>query len=348
MEISEAIIHRIEKASKSDQVSLDLRPDLLPIEATLSHLVTEVLSIYNRVSNGYGTFDADQVVYPFSAQLQAYHQEQLDFIQLSEIALNLIASKMGSQLFATGGYVLFVRYTNLDRDWLLVGMLKMREATGVDQDTKELLRLLSLDVEHLHEAARIDIGKWQGNEHPYLSFVKKRAGKEDVTKYFREALGCTDYTDSKQNTVVLLEALQAYTNTQISPENGDDAWTREKARETRQRTFEYCQEKTRNKEDINLEALSSIINDRDPRAFRNFVRDNGYQLNDEFSPHSNTYRKLQRITGKASGNIKVAFDVDDLVQRRIFLKGESLIVQGASPDLIAQIEQAQADDDDSE
>ncbi|MGR2738150.1 nucleoid-associated protein [Billgrantia sp. Q4P2] len=348
MEISEAIIHQIDKASGSDQVSLDLRPDRLPIEDTLSKLVTEVLSIYNRVSNGYGAFDADQIIYPFSGQLQAYYQEEVDFIQLSETALRLIASKMGSQRFATGGYVLLVRYTNLGRDWFLVGILKMREATGVDQDTKELLRLLSLDVDHLHEAARVDIRKWQENEQSYLSFVKKRAGKEDVTKYFREALGCTDYTDSKQNTVVLLEALQAYTNTQTDSAKGEDAWTREKAREVRQKTFEYCQEKTRNREDINLGALSSIINDRDPEAFRNFVRDNGYHLNDEFAPHSNTYRKLQRITGKASGNIKVAFDVDDLVQRRISLDGQNLIIQGASPELIAQIEQAQADDDDSE
>ena len=345
MEITEAIIHRIDKESGSETVQIDLREDLLPVEATLSQLVTEVLGIYNRVSNGYGTFDANQVLYPFSAQLQSYYQGQADFIQLSSIALDLIASKMSGQLFATGGYVLLVRYSNMDRDWLLIGMLKMRESTGVDQDTKELLRLLSLDVDHLHEAARIDIAKWQGNEHPYLSFVKKRSGKEDVTKYFREALGCTDYTDSKQNTVLLLEALQAYTNTKMDPENGDEAWPRDKAREARQKTFEYCQKKTRNHEEINLEALSGIINDRAPDEFRSFVRDNGYQLNDEFAPHPGTYKKLQRITGKASGNIRVGFDVDDLVQRRICLDGSNLIIQSASPALVEQIEQALADDD---
>lgn len=345
MQVKEAILHKIVKESKSKDVTTDPRKNLLPIEETLGKLVSEVLSIYNRVSNGYGTFDANETVYPFPKKFKEYIEENASFIELSTITLELIAAEMRNQVFATGGYVLFVRYNSNGRDWLLVVMLKMRESTGVNEDTKELLRLLSLDVEQLHEAARIDIEKWQGDEQPYLSFVKKRSGKDDVTQYFREALGCTDYTDSKQNTQTLLDALQDYTNDKEDPANGTDAWDRDKVREARRKTFEYCQEKTRNKEEVNLEALSAIINDRDPSEFRNFVKDNGYQVNDSFTPHANTYRRLNRIKGKASGNVTVAFDVDDLVERRVLLQDGNLIIQGASPALISQIEKAQADDD---
>lgn len=51
-------------------------------------------------------------------------------------------------------------------------MLKLKAGTGVDKN-KLLIDASALDIDHLHEAARIDIQKWIDNVQPYLSFVKK-------------------------------------------------------------------------------------------------------------------------------------------------------------------------------
>jgi nucleoid-associated protein len=97
---------------------------------------------------------------------------------------------MANANFANGGYdrtklnryALFLRYTNVAADWLLLVMLKLKAGTGIHPATLTLNQTLSFDIDHLHEAARIDLAKWQANTQPYLSFIKKRTTSEDVTR----------------------------------------------------------------------------------------------------------------------------------------------------------------------
>ncbi len=223
MQIQEAILHRICKAKNTTGVgsaTTQKRTARLPGDKRLERTVEDILKIYNKSTSGYGTFDANETVYRFPVLLRDYTVGSADFIAFTRDATDLIAAKMGDESFSTGGYALFLRYTSQGQDWMLVAMLKLKPGTGVNELTLELSDTLSFDIDHLHEAARVDLGKWQADTQPYLSFIKRRQSGTEVSRYFREALGCTEYTDEKHHTGQMLEAFEAYARA--------NAWTYDK------------------------------------------------------------------------------------------------------------------------
>ncbi len=85
-------------------------------------------------------------------------------------------------------------------------------------------------------------------------------------------------------------------------------------------------------------ALSAFINDKEPAAFIDYIREQDLPINETFSPHKSSYSKLQRIK-KSFGTISVGFDVDDLVTGKIILGEEnsSVIITNPSDDLVVSI-----------
>ena len=309
MEITEAIIHRLIKdPNQSKHAEVDPRNDRLAVNDVLIKLTQEVIKIYNRVSNGHGTFDPDHDVYRFPSLAKDYVDEELDFVPFSKSTASLIADKMKTEPFASGGYLLMVRYKHGDFDGLIIAMLKLKPGTAINEKTKELLENLALDVDHLHEAARVSIPKWYSGEEPYLSFVKKRAGKDDITRYFRTALGCTNYTSAKHHTEQAIQAIKDYMDSQD--------WDTKTKNKVKSKVHEYLSEKSKNKEPVNLTHLSGVVHDSEPENFKEFVKDNEYPINEVFDPDPKTFKKFKRIQGKV-GTINISFDVDDVVDGRV-------------------------------
>lgn len=333
MQLQAAILHRIiktERTSGVNAVVVKPRTTQLPIEERLLRTAEDALRIYGAKINGYGTFDTDHVLYQFPVLLHQYVNDDSGFVNFSQETTNLIAAEMRTSFFANGGYVLFLRYQNQGQDWVLIVMLKLKPGTGINEDTLSLEDTLSFDIDHLHEAARIDLEKWQTNTQPYLSFIKKSKDGEDVTRYFRQALGCTEYIDSKYHTDQAIKAVDAFCK--------EKNWTTEQLHNARRRTYEYCDEKDKNGENANLTALSAIIFDQEPSAFLDYVRENDYEVSETFKPHKKTYTKLHRING-AVGNIKFSFDVEDIEQQRVDYDSERncLIINNISQCLIDKI-----------
>jgi nucleoid-associated protein len=333
MNILEATLHRIEKSKNTSgpgSAQLSLRSERLPLDQKLNRVVTDILRIYAKSISGYGTFNTNQTVYRFTEFLTGYVVNEGEFIDFTQETTHLIAAKMEGEGFSTGGYALFLRYENQERDWLLVAMLKLKPGTGVNESTIELSDTLSFDIDHLHEAARIDLEKWQDNDQPYLSFIKKRQNGQDVSHYFREALGCTEYTDSKHNTEKMREAFESYIEKQ--------SWTPEKKREGRRKVYDYCESKNKDGEPVNLTSLSAIVNDQDPESFAAYVREEGYEVGETFKPHKATYTRFKRIQ-RQFGSVKVSFDVQDLLDGRVDYDDsiECLVIADFPAELIEEI-----------
>lgn len=336
MNITAAILHRIDKVENTsgpDSATVTPRNTPLAVNSKLIETATEVARIYGKAINGYGTFNGDTTVHPFSTLLRGYIDTQDNvenaFVELTVKVAKLIANSMSSAQFARGGYVLFLRYSAQGQEWFLIVMLKLKAGTGIDEDTLELTDSLSFDIDHIREAARIDVNKWTADTQPYLSFIKRSAG-DDVTRYFRLALGCTEYTDSKHNTKSMLEAVRAFCEAK--------SLASEAANEVRRRVYEHCEEKDRNGQPVNLIALSAIIFDQEPRAFIDYVRDNDYEIGETFEPNKRLYARFKRIDAKV-GNVKVSFDVDDFLQNRVDYDAERncLIVNSLPRPLVDQL-----------
>ncbi len=217
-------------------------------------------------------------------------------------------------------------------------MLKLRPGTGIDSQTLELLPSLSFDISQLHEAARINLTKWAEGEQPYLSFIKKAQSKDNITIYFRTALGCTEYTDSRANTKAVIGALRSYCSSK-----GLEPAQRQAAEKS---LFDYFDEKN-NSEDkvVYLEALSSRINDQEPLEFLEYLRENDVQASNAFTPSKTEYGKLQRITRKF-GSVSVGFSVEDIANNIVDYDAErgQLFIRDIPEALIQDIRKAKGYD----
>ena len=337
MEIQQAIIHRIKKAkdtSGDESVSVKPRGAELARDEKLQTLGEEILKLYGTIANSYGTLGTDMAIHRFPNFLTQTIGGDLDFIQFSIATTRVIAELMSQQRMTTTSYPIFFRYTNQGRDWLLIAMLKLKVGIGLDEDTLELNDSLAFDVGDLREAARVDLAKWQANDQPYLSFVKRGSGSDsESSKYFRDALSCLDYTDAKHNTEVVMTAVDDYCH--------DSEWDGEKWSQARAKTYTYCKEKTEAGEPVNLIALSAILNDQHPASFADYVRENNYEVSETFSPHPATYKRFHRLT-KRYGTISLGFDVEDLVRGNVqFIEEDGSIVLPNPPaDLVAEIHKA--------
>lgn len=343
MEITESIIHGVIKSKETngpESITMRRRPVVLPLDDRLSTLCTDVLALYSKLSNGYGTF-GQGAAHPFPNIMGTYSDADMGITEFSNTSCDLIADRMKDQFMATTSWPLFVRYTNQGRDWLLIAMLKLKEGVGIDEQTLDLNNALSFDISHLHEAARIDIEKWRRNEQPYLSFIKRKAGESEITQYFRAALSCTEYTDAKHNTQQAVKAVEDYCAAQ--------GWGSERCQLTQDRLYNFCNERKQEEAPVNLTALSAHIDEQNPEGFVQYVRQNNYEVSEVFSPNPATYKKLMRVS-RRFGSISVSFDVNDLRTEAVYHDAatNSIIIRNPPAELIKDMRKALGELDDAE
>lgn len=317
IQITDATIHHLDKFAQSQgdgSVTLNPRDSSLTIDAVLERLCDNLIEMYSKLANSNGTLGVDPVAHKFPMHLREYFEGTTAFMPFTLASVDLIADNMSQAFLANGGYALFLRYTVDVQDFLLVVMLKLKPGAGVDPDTLDLTETLNIDLAHLHEAARINLTRWQGNQQPYLSFIKGLSRQTGVSDYFRDALACTSFTDSKHHTETLLRAARDFVDARrdLQPEE-----KRSEMAAMRHRLYE-CLEGNRN--EVPLATVAAAVSPSEPEDFLTYIRSavgtEKYQLDDRFTPHRKTYIGLKRVTGKI-GTVSLAFDVADVQAERV-------------------------------
>lgn len=320
MQIQEATIHRLIKAAQTSgdgSVQHNHRPNALPVDDVLTTLCTDLLALYGNTVNSYGTLGQDATLHTFPLRLNEYTTGTVAFHAFTTATLSLIKKEMQGSIFANGGYALFLRYQHDDHDFLLVAMLKLKPGAGIDEQTLSLEPTLNIDLSRLHEAARINLTRLATATEPYLSFIKGKAKKGDVTEYFRDALACENFTSSSHHTDQLIKAADAFVAAR--PDLGTPEAKREEKTHMRRRLVECF---ANNADDVVLHTLAAAIMPSSPQDFIDFVRTgpqaDQYQINDSFKPHRATYNKIRRISGRIGGSVSVGFDVADVQTHRVY------------------------------
>lgn len=339
MIIIEATIHQLVKAKETQgegSVTTIPRGSNLPVDEVLQTLCTDLLLLYAKVANSYGTLGDDPTLHTFPTHLQAYSEDNLNLQKFSIETVKLIAHKMENAFFSTGGYALFLRYQQAQEEFMLISMLKLKAGAGIDETTLALKPTLTIDLNLLHEAARINLSRWHNNQEPYLSFIKGREKRGDVSEYFRDALSCLNFTSSSHHTKQIINAADAFTESRA-----DLTCPQSKQRERiamRQRLYDCF---SSNPEEVVLETLAAAIMPSNPNEFIHYLQTgpeaHQYQINSSFTPHKATYTKIRRITGKI-GTVSVGFDVADVQAGRVFYDSNSDGIVIKSPSV--QLKQA--------
>lgn len=313
VQIQEATIHQLIKESKTsgkDSVQVKPRTESLPLDDVLKQLCTGLVELYGKTANSNGTLGIDPVAHKFPQDLRAYVDGKTEFLPFTCAAVEILAEKMSEEVFANGGYALFLRYAVDEQDFVLVVMLKLKPGAGIDEKTLALQATLNIDLGKLHEAARINLTRWNAAQQPYLTFIKGQTKKNDVNAYFRAALACTGYTDSKHHTEAVIRAAKEFVEGRTDLET-PQAKSDERIAMT-QRLYQCL---AANPFEVPLLTVAAAIFPGAPEEFVDFVKNkadtDGFHLDDRFAPHRQTYSALKRLTGKM-GTVSLSFDVADV------------------------------------
>lgn len=296
-----------------------MRDDALALDQDTINLIESVRTAFNKISNrGYGAFNADQTAYPLSGEISNYLDKGIAIFsrRLETMYKKILDSAQAS----TGGYLFFVKYIENNDDFLIIFSLNNRASSSVNDSDLTIKKSVTLDIEHLKEAARINLTSWKEGKDSYITFIKKRKNNTDTssTNYFREFLGVTEITESKSLTQQLLRAVEEYC-TKLGK-------TQEQKKQIKETLHQYCSDCTKSKKGVNLSSLSMLLNENSPDEFSDFINScQEYTISDDFEPHQPTYRTLKRYRIKDS-NLTLDFDASIFGTRVIYDDEKNCII----------------------
>ncbi|OKS84557.1 nucleoid-associated protein [Mucilaginibacter polytrichastri] len=323
MEVKQFIIHKLEKQSGFNAKKTERKA---PVAITQLHadFMSQVKDVYYKKSNPiYGVFDSAAASYPYQTFLDSYLKGNLAFSAFTSKALGHFEKIINEVTQATGGYVLFCHFITTE-DFMAVIVLNDKESYLVGDDL-DLKSDFSLDIEKLDVANFSNCAKWNNNEDVYLSFTR---GKKDVSNYFKKFIGCTDYTSAKESSEKLKKALSDFLIGQ-----GLD---KERIEAIKSEVFTYCEQRMKNKEDISLNTVSSIVNQDDPELFKEFAASEAYEVSSVFKGHA-TLKSLRYYSFK-SQELTIVFDSKLLDHKVIFDAGSNeLLIKEVPEKLRAQL-----------
>ena len=329
MEIRNAIVHLVKK-ERHQNPELSLREEPLPVDDKLSELISSLRKLYNeKTARGYGVFHQDTINYPFSTSLGGYFNDELDFVEFSHNAMRTLVAKVTGVQLATGGYILFASYNENNNYYLIIASIKQRPGLAFDQNLN-LTGAVHIDLEHLHEMARVNVTSWQNNGERYLSFAKRRGGDDGFSDYFRGFIGCEEFCNSTEMNRATLRAVKAF-----GDQRNVDAEAR---RNLHAVVFNYFDEKRIAKETVSLAALSRRMDEEQPEAFLAFINENPeeYPIGDGFDPVKSIYKGLKTFVIR-DGSVRLQFNQEDFGRRVILNPDNTLLIRELNPDHIRHL-----------
>ncbi|MES1927273.1 nucleoid-associated protein [Salinisphaera sp. T31B1] len=294
MEIVNAIVHKIIKESGVVGATTQDSDEELERTGELNDLMFTLLDSYNNRSSRYaGSFNTDTNNYPLSSHLQRVLNGKISFKDFSDLAVERLREEMNSVVFASGGYLLLMRYSHNDRDMLLIAKLNSQSGAIFSEDLHKVVRAPYLNLDKLQVAARVDLRAWLEDAERYLTFVLRRDKDAGPSDYFQNFVGCQVDQDSKAESKKLVIVVRDFANGLVEagvlPEN--------EMPDVRRRAFDYAD--ALRKSDAprveSFEALANAVWPDEPEAFLRFFNNHDEPPSAGFVPDATTIKALSDI-----------------------------------------------------
>ncbi len=232
---------------------------------------------YNTTAGkGWGFFHAESGAYPLRGWLAKYLAGGSDFLDFSITAVEHLTRLMEESNLTTGGHALFCHYQQGLTDYLIIALVQETEAVTMTEEL-HLMTVKRLDLDHIRLAARINLSEWKNNpqSRQYISYLKGKQGRK-VSEYFRDFIGAQEGVDGPGETRTLLKAFSDFVESEDLGE--------ESAREKTNTLVSYAMAQAKFGEPLTLDELSEVLDDAQPKAFANFIRDKDYGLSASLLP----------------------------------------------------------------
>ena len=299
MPILRSIVHLIDKQPDGQPAVLHARDSELAPSQAMEDLLAGLNDSYNAKPKVWGFFHNDRVTYPFSVWLSGYVDGDEGFVAFTRQASSHLQILMDGSNLSVGGHVLFAHYQQGATEYLVIALLHHSEGVSVTKSL-EVTPARQLDLGQLHLAARIDLTDWRSDtpSQQYISFIKGKGGKR-IADYFRDFIGYEEGIDAPSETRTLLKAFSDYVESEDFAE--------EQARETTDTLIDYANTQARSGQPMTLDELSGLVDEQQPNAFYDYIRNKDYGLSAEIPPDRRTLHQFRRLTGR-TGGLSISFE----------------------------------------
>lgn len=337
MEITNVIFHQLEKKSEkrgSDTVKIEFASTLLSNnDPVVLKFCEEIIDSYRQQNPIWGYIDEE---HKFHNKLENFYSpSDSDFIDFSKSVCELIKEELATSIFGTGGFVLILNYNHSGKEWMLVAMLKNDEGYGLTE-ALSLEKRKYLNIKKLHESARINVEEWKNNisldkeeKGNCLSFMKGNKQKDnDVTEYFRDALGCLGYHSSNKNTKEVINTITKYMD-----EKGYEPLVKDTVRTG---LYNYFDTQSKLDLEVDLETIARKVNSDSPEDFTNFIKENDIKIDSSFKPSQRSFKVLQKLSFTV-GDIRVSFSYDD-INDKVILSDQGLLIKSIPSHIVKEMD----------
>lgn len=300
MPLLQSTVLRLEPSLDGERLTVTAPPAETPSdEPTMASLVNALNDTYNTKAKGWGRFaEQGEQAGPLVAWLRDYMAGEQDFTQFSIAMAERLAQTLQEQL-SVSGYLVVAHLRQGDTETLFLGLVHQREGIGINE-AHQAVPAAQLNTSQLTLAARVNLTQWQSDSESaqYVSFLKDRGGKK-LADGLIALLGMEEGIDAPAETRTLLKAFSDY----VEKEDYDDEASREKT----DTLVDYANEQLRRGEPMTLEELSGLVDEKQPKAFYEHIRNADYGLSPEIPPDKRTISQFRRFTGRAGG-VSISFD----------------------------------------
>ncbi|MDP0590210.1 MAG: nucleoid-associated protein [Candidatus Endonucleobacter bathymodioli] len=300
MTIQKIIVHQLEYSAET--TALTAKPSNHSLQPTpaLETMLADLQQTFNKKPDKrYGQFHGGNGN-NFTSWLEQYINDSMDYTEFTTQTLEKLKESLNQAGAQGGGYVLLADYKQGLSRYFLLCMLTHHASVTVTQDLN-ITDCSYLDTTRMPLACRININEWQKNplSNRYLSFVRPRTGHR-LSDVFQQALGCTETSGSKEETVTLLSAVDDYCKETASSED---------RKTVKKQVHDYCQNKLSDGEDISLSELTGHITESGSDDFARFVNTSDYDMTLPITLERRTLTKLIRYSGSSKG-LNLSFNAE--------------------------------------
>ncbi|MBB1351030.1 MULTISPECIES: nucleoid-associated protein YejK [unclassified Pseudoalteromonas] len=327
-DVKKLVVHYVDK--KDDDTQIHLRNDEMVINDKVAVFIEQLHHAYNgKPGKGYCAFSGDKNSVVASA-MQSYRNDELGFWHMTEQASTVLKEELDKYAFSETGYLVFCHYQYVATDYMLIAMINIKEHYSMTSEL-DLAASRHLDISRMQLAARIDLTAWdtQANDNRYISFIKGRAGRK-VADFFLDFLGCEEGIDSKQQSQVMLSAVEDYLSEQQFDKSEKD--------DLRKQVFDYCNDCVTTGEDASVSELSATLTKGDDSPFDSFCKEQSYDLEETFPVDKKTVTSMVKFSG-LGGGVSVSFERKHLGERVTYNEAtDTLVIKGIPPNLKDQLQ----------
>jgi|GEM_PF-1500151 len=285
-------------------------------------------AFHTHARRQFGHFDSEQQSAPFCRGVSAYRDGETDAQSLGQQLADQFRECLQAIEQPLSWYLWFIIEAHGENEILYVFLFDHEESHHI---SAQLIAgtVRSINPARLQYAIKIDMAEWRAaNSTTYLSYLSPRQ-QQPVAQAWRNFIGFAEGVDRAAQTEQFLGIIERYA----------DALPAGEEHEYRARVVDYCLDRDRLGEPVELEALSRHVDEAEPEALMRFVSERAEEPVRTLYPDRGRLRRYVRFYGRDQ-DMSISFSTATLGRHIVYDEaGGTLVIREIPKALKAQLAQ---------